>query len=193
MVKPALAVSAAARLPALLAARDWAGAERVLRAEAKRKNAPCAVFYNLAKVLIESGKAAQAGAWFERAVRTDPTYQAAWFELGRWAMARGEAARARDAFARAVLLAPEDLDAHANLARLALRLGDWAGALEAAQAVLAQTPDRADMLEVAYRAAAETRDPAAQTYRARLYDVSGGGALWLRAVTRVAKGHVSLR
>lgn len=186
-------MSGLAKLSALLAAQDWTAAERVLRAEAKRKDASHAVFYNLAKVLIEAGKAPQAGAWFERAVRANPAYQAAWFELGRWAVAQGDLARALAAFDRAVKLDPGDTDARANLARLCLRLGLWADALAAAQGVLGVAPNQVEMLEVAYRAAAELRDPAAHALRERLCEADRAGAVWLKAVTRVSKGHLSLR
>ena len=41
-------------LPALLAAKDWPAAERLLRRLAKGKAPQPAVFYNLAKVLVNN-------------------------------------------------------------------------------------------------------------------------------------------
>ncbi|MEL6197683.1 MAG: tetratricopeptide repeat protein, partial [Pseudomonadota bacterium] len=113
------------KLPTLIAAEDWAGAEKLLRRAARAQKPAPEVFYNLGKVLMERGQAKQAVSWFRKAVLARPSYAAAWFELGRAALGADDLQGACDGFARAVALAPGDADARLNLARLVLRLGDW--------------------------------------------------------------------
>ncbi len=140
-----------ANLPQLLAAQDWAAAEAVLRAAARKKAPPPEVFYNLAKVLEAAGKPSQIAVWLKRAVKARPDYGDAWFELGRFALVDNDLRGAFDAFKRAHTLVPEEADARDNLGRVALRLGEWQTAAECFDA----RNDDAAML-ARYRIAAET-------------------------------------
>ena len=122
----------------LLAEEDWSNAERVLRRAAKAGDAPAQVPYNLAMVLQKQGKQRPSGQWLKSALAKDPAYQAAWFELGRWAVAEQDLEQAEKAFARAVDLDQADMDAHRNLGRVALRRGNWDLAAEAFSGVAAR-------------------------------------------------------
>lgn len=166
-------------LPALLAARDWPRAERLLRRAAREKAPPAQVFYNLAKVLIEAGKAEQAGQWLRRALRVDPRYANAWFELGRWAIAQRDYAQAQDAFTRVLDLESNDLSAARNLLALAQRRGD-ASAMARACTVLPEGETDA----ARYRLAAESG--AAGFAEARSYLAKHPGDL--RTLTQPRRG-----
>ena len=177
-------------LGALIAAQDWAGAERLLRAAATAPNAPAAVFYNLAKVLEAAGQDAERRDWLQRAVAADPGYAIAWFELARAALAEDALEAAQDGFARAWALAPQDGDAALSLARVALRRGDWAEALRAAQPLGPLAEARA----IRYRALCETgQRAAAQEEMAALLAVPNARPHALKALTRVAHGRLPLR
>ncbi|MFT6773061.1 MAG: tetratricopeptide (TPR) repeat protein [Paracoccaceae bacterium] len=169
-------------LPQMLAAADWRGAEALLRRAAADRRAPAAVHYNLAKVLVEGGKPAQAGIWFRRAVTAAPDHAAAWFEYGRWAVDRGDLPLASAAFAKAAALAPDDADARRNLGRVALRLGDWPRALAAWQA-LGDDPEAA-----AGRYQAQTELHGATMDAARALLRAQRNAAGLQAITRTARG-----
>jgi len=175
-------------LPRLIAARDWAGAERLLRQAAALPAAPAAVFYNLGKVLEARGAAEPRAPWYDRAVTADPRQAAAWFELGRARLAESAFAAAEPAFARAVALDPADADGWRNLMRLRLRLGDWPGV----EAAAARLPADAETRAATYRAGAEQgRDMAAA--RAALLADPAMRPEALKALTRVAQGAVPLR
>ena len=176
------------RLPALIAAKDWPAAERLLRQAAALPGASAAVFYNLAKVLEARGAADPRAGLYERAVAVDPAHAAAWFELGRARLAAGDLRGAEAAFDRAARLAPADADAWRNLVRLRLRLGDWAGV----ETALRHLPEDAETRAAAYRAAAEQgRD--VRTLRTVLLAGAADRPHALKALTRVAKGAIPLR
>lgn len=176
------------KLPGLLAAGDWAAAEKVLKRAAKGR-APVSVLYNLGRVLMEQGKWGPARIWLHKAVRAAPDHADAWFELGRTALELSDPDAACDSFARAVALAPGDVDARMNWGRLAVRLGRFEQGLEALRP-LAGTNGEADAW--LYRAAAESGDPATGTYRAALWAAQSGRARAIRTATRVAKGQLPL-
>jgi len=179
------------RLPALIAAQDWPAAERLLRRAAKDRDAPAAVFYNLAKVLEHAGKPAQCRTWLKRAVAVDPRHGDAWFELGRAAIAAGDLTEALTAFRHAARLAPEDADAWRNLGQVALRLGDWQTA-RTAWGRLGCSPE-ADPEAVAglYRAEAELG--LTNLARAAALIADRPGPQSLKALTGTAKGHLPFR
>lgn len=174
-------------LPRLFAASDWPAAERLLRRASKAKQAPAAVFYNLAKVLEAQGKHAQRETWLKRAAATDPNHVSAWFELGRVMLDEGRLAEAERAFSRVAMLAPEDQEARFLLLRLRLRLCDWEGAAE----VLPSLPHCPETHVAAYRIAAE-RGEATEDMRTALLANATMRADALKALTRVSKGSLPL-
>lgn len=58
--------------------------------------------FGFARMLLGANLAADAVPHLERAVAVDPTYSAAWKELGRARAAAGDADGARDAFERGI-------------------------------------------------------------------------------------------
>lgn len=174
-------------LPALLAAKDWPAAERLLRRLAKGKVPPPAVFYNLAKVLEAAGKPDQMKHWLEKAVAANPRYGVAWFELGRIALDQGALKDALAVFVRASALMPEDADTRRNLGRVALRLGDWGKATEC---FAAQSDPEARL--ACYRIAAETGASTTDLRDAFLEERSWRPEV-IKTLTRTSKGSVPLK
>lgn len=176
-------------LPALLAAGDWAAAERLLKRAAKARGAGAPVFYNLGKVCFEMGKLAQAATWLRKALAADPGHVNAWFELGRVAVAREDYETARKSFGRALALDPGDADTRRNLGRVALRLGQYAMARE----VWAPLAGDGEADAALYRAAAELRSGDAGQLRRALMARPGHRGAALQALVRVSKGCVPLK
>lgn len=176
-----------------IAARDWPKAEAELRRQVKAKDAPAQASYNLALVLIERGKAGQAGAWFAKAVKRDPGYAAAWFEYGRWHLARGALGDAARAFEAVTRLQPDSEDGWRNLGRVSERLGDFQTGLTAWQSV-ARLSGGADA-EAALgtlRALLELRRPEAARVRAGLAEDRALRPGLLKVLTRTSAGTLSL-
>ena len=173
-------------LPALLAAKDWSGAERLLRRLAKGKAPQPAVFYNLAKVLEAGGKPDQMKHWLERAIAANPSYGVAWFELGRVALEHNVLDDALTAFFKASALMPDDVDTRRNLGRVALRLGDWD---KAAECFAAQSDPEARLAR--YRIAAETGVSTTELRDDLLAERSWRPEV-IKTLTRTAKGSVPL-
>lgn len=173
-------------LPALLAAKDWPAAERLLRRLAKGKAPQPAVFYNLAKVLEAGGKPEQMKHWFERAVAANPNYGVAWFELGRVALEHNALDEALTAFVRTAALMPGDADTRRNLGRVAMRLGDWD---RAAECFAGQGDPEARLAH--YRIAAETGASSTELRDALLAERSWRPEV-IKTLTRTAKGSVPL-
>ncbi|SEQ91499.1 hypothetical protein [Thalassovita taeanensis] len=173
-------------LPRLLAAENWPAAEKLLRRAAGHKNAPAQVFYNLAKVIEAQGGAGLF--WLKRAVRADPRYAVAWFELGRGLIDARDLPGAEAAFAKAALLDPSDAEAWRNLLRLRLRLSDWARA----RGALGHLPEDMETRLAAYRIAAELGEDVTNLRAALLADPAIRPEA-IKALTRTAKGQVPLR
>ena len=173
-------------LPAMLAAQDWTGAERLLRRLSKSKAAPPEVFYNLAKVLEASGKNGQIVTWLKRAVAANPQYASAWFELGRHRLEAGALQSAFQAFEKAHLCNPSDPDSKRNLGRVALRLGAWSLAAHCFN----DEQDREAQL-ARYRIAAETGMETVALRDAILSDGKNRISV-LKTLTRTAKGSFPL-
>lgn len=176
-----------ADLPRLLREENWSAAEKVLRAAARKKVAPAEVFYNLAKVLEASGKAAQMRTWLQRALKAKPDYAMAWFELGRCALAQQDFPSAFKAFERANALDPKDQDARRNLGRIALRLGVW----DKAAACFARAEDTEAQLAL-YRIASE-RGEDTGALRETLLALPDDRPEVLKTLTRTAKGAIPLK
>ncbi|MEE8271383.1 MAG: tetratricopeptide repeat protein [Alphaproteobacteria bacterium] len=185
--------SLAVRAGEAIAAADWQRAESLLRRLVRTPDAPAQAAYNLALVLIERAKVAQAGAWFAKAVKRDPDYAAAWFEYGRWYLARGDPAKARDAFAATARLEPGAEDARRNLARIAERMGDFEASLAAWRVVerLAGADDGEAALGT-LRALLELRRPEAAALKARLWESPATRPSLLKVLTRTSAGSLSL-
>jgi tetratricopeptide (TPR) repeat protein len=103
------------RLPEALAAAERAAALEPDGAEPQ---------WQLGRLLELSGRAAEAGEHYRRAVDGAPRNLVHLREWVRWLTAAGRLAEAREAAARIVSLAPEDAEARGNLGALALELGD---------------------------------------------------------------------
>lgn len=173
-------------LPALLAAQDWASAERLLRRLSKSKAAPAEVFYNLAKVLEAAGKTGQITTWLKRAISANPRYALAWFELGRQHLQAGALEDAFQAFDKAHRYDPSDPDSQRNLGRVALRLGEWS----VAERCFANQQDTEAQL-ARYRIAAETGQATVALRNAMLADGKNRTSV-LKTLTRTAKGSFPL-
>ncbi len=185
--------SLAVRAGEAIAAADWQRAESLLRRLVRTPDAPAQAAYNLALVLIERAKVAQAGAWFAKAVKRDPDYAAAWFEYGRWYLASGDLTKAREAFAATTRLEPGAEDARRNLARIAERMGDFEASLTAWRVV--ERLAGADDGEVALgtlRALLELRRPEAAALKARLWESPAVRPSLLKVLTRTSAGSLSL-
>ena len=187
--------SSAQRLTAALSREDWPAAEQILRRWAQKRSAPAAVSYNLAQVLVRSGKAEQAGAWYRKALALDPNHADAWCELGAWRVQRGEMAEASAAYAKALALRPDDSDALRGAARAAMRLGVWAEAkrlwLALAGSIEAPTDDEAALGLL--RAALEAGDPDAAALRRSLGARPELRPALVKALGRTARGSLPLR
>ncbi|WP_028092372.1 tetratricopeptide repeat protein [Pseudodonghicola xiamenensis] len=177
------------KLPALLAAGDWAAAEAVLKRAARARGAGAAIFYNLGKVYLEQGRAAPAMTWLARATGADPTHARAWFELGRAALLAEDFASAERGFDRALALVPGDMDARRNLGRVLLRRGGFTRA-RAIWAPLAGEPEADAAL---YHAAAEAGDAEAADLLAALLARPEARALALKTLVQTAKGTLPLQ
>lgn len=181
------------KLVAALARGDWARAEAGLRRLAAKPDAPGAVFYNLAKVLVAAGRGEMAGVWFRRAVARAPGHADAWFELGSWALGEGGLAEAAAAYASAARLRPTDADAWRNLGRVALRIGDYAAARGAFMALDGLVPGDGEALLGRYQAAAELRLDEAAALRAALAARPDLAPQRWTALTRVSCGRLPMR
>lgn len=177
------------KLPALLAARDWPAAERVLKRAAKARPGEASILYNLGRVLMEQGQWAPARHWLKHALAAQPKHQAAWFELGRTALELSDFDAAQAAFAKALDLDPTDRDATRNLGRVALRLG----AFSTARAAYGRLdPEDIETACALYRIAAETGAPEAASLRDGLLARRADRAQVLKTLTRTAKGVLPL-
>lgn len=185
-----------AALAEALGRGDWKAAEKILRRDAAVRGAPAPVFYNLAKVLEADGRGAQSGHWLKEAVRRDPAYAIAWFELGRWMLAEGDLAGARRAFAKAASGDPSDGDAWLNLARLECRLGNWRGTLEAlgrlAKTAAGSARELApELARLRYRAEAELGETSPEAAVLLLTEMPGAESA--KAVSHTGRGHLPFR
>lgn len=184
--------NATGRAARAIAVQDWPKAEAELRRLVKAKDAPAQAAYNLALVLIEGGKAQQAGAWFAKAVRREPTYAAAWFEYGRWHLSRGDLAKAGDAFEAVTRLEPEAEDGWRNLGRIRERLGEYEASLTAWEAVAGLADGDGEAALGMLRALLELRRPEAARLRARLAEQPALRPGLLKVLTRTSAGTLSL-
>lgn len=183
----------AAKLATAINQEDWPTAERLLRQWTKKKSAPAMVFFNLAQVLVRSGKPDQAGAWYRKTLAVDSGHGDAWCEYGAWRLARGEAAEAAACFAKALALRGRDRDALRGAARAAMRLGDWRIASARWAAVLEAVAEDEEARVGLLRAALETGDPSADEIRRELAARPDARPALLKALTRTAKGSIPLR
>ncbi len=89
------------------------------------------------------GKVAEAMDHFERAIKADPKYDRAYYELGYVFLQRNQLPEAQQAFEKVVGLNPDDYEAHGSLGVIALRRGDLNGAQRHFEAALRVNPDDA--------------------------------------------------
>jgi putative PEP-CTERM system TPR-repeat lipoprotein len=94
-----------------------------------------------ARLLLIDGKADEAAAEAEAAVKLAPNSVAAQYTLGLTAVGRQDGAAAERAFEAALKLNPRAAAARLQLARLQLARGEAAGALESAEEVSRQHPE----------------------------------------------------
>lgn len=173
-------------LAVFIAEENWRGATAVLKREAGKAGAPASVFYNLAKVLEADKKWKQSGKWLKKAIQIDPTYQIAWFELGRWSIDQGDFQVAFEAFCKSSELDPDDKDAKRNAARIGLRLGMWEQAREHWKSCSDIEAEQAR-----YRIAAELGE-SIDGLQARLLENRKARPEVIKTLTRTAKGKIPL-
>ncbi|MFC4727510.1 type IV pilus biogenesis/stability protein PilW [Coralloluteibacterium thermophilus] len=129
------------------------------------------VLNNYGAWLCRNGRAAEADAWFARAL-DDPFYRspgAALANAGACALQAGNQARAEEYFRRAVELRPDDAHALEQLARLSYARGEYLSARAFIERRKGAGPATADTLELGGRIEEALGDMrAAQRYRERL-------------------------
>jgi len=113
---------------------------------------------NLAVLLYDLGRHADAVPLLETALRLDPSLTEARYILALCLMRTGRPEAARDAFARAGSDAPDDPRPLTGLAALALAAGDFGPALERAEQALARDGANADALNLKGAALKEMGD-----------------------------------
>jgi Flp pilus assembly protein TadD len=102
-----------------------------------------AVYVNLANLLVETGRGADAVRVCEEGVSRNPRSVELLTALGRAHQVRGEGEEAARAFRRALALGPASGAAHQALGRIAFERGDFEGAAEAYRAAAALEPGSA--------------------------------------------------
>ncbi len=107
---------------------DLALAEGVLGHALAQEPSNPQVVSNLAQVLAEQGRAAEAGALRQRLAQLESEPPFFFFERGQAALRNGDYAAARDLFAREVARAPHYHEFHYGLAVAYAKLGDVAQA-----------------------------------------------------------------
>ena len=83
----------------------------------------------VANVVRELGRGKEARLHLERALRLDPGYSEAWYNLADLAETAGDGGAARTCLRKALAIDPDFADALFNLARLHYRDGAFADAL----------------------------------------------------------------
>lgn len=83
-----------------------------------------------------SGRYGEAVDHFRSALRIDPDYRYARFDLGRALLSTGEAAEARDILHDYLAVDPDDIDARASLASAQMLTGEYAAAEQSLRTVL---------------------------------------------------------
>ena len=116
---------------------------------------------NLAVLLYDQGRHADAVPMLETALRLDPTLTEARYILALCLMRTGRPDAARDAFARTARDAPDDPRPLTGLAALALAAGDFAGTIDLAEQALSRDVSDADALNLKGAALKEMGDFAA--------------------------------
>jgi DNA-binding transcriptional MerR regulator len=81
---------------------------------------------------------------YEKAIELDPSFAAAWTNLGSLVALGGDEVRARDCFDHALLADPDQPEARCNLAELALRAGEIEVAIAGFREVLREHAEHAD-------------------------------------------------
>jgi tetratricopeptide (TPR) repeat protein len=108
--------------------------------------------------LTKFGRWTDAVGAFETAVRYQPEFVAAHFNLASARECTGDLAGAREAFERTLALSPDYPEPLASLANLAARRGDWAEARLLAEKALASDPKQHLALTTLASAAVATGD-----------------------------------
>ena len=146
------AVAAPMLLVALLAllawrqAHDYVSAEALYRATLARNPDAWLAHNNLARILIDSGRVAQARSHLEAAVRLNPRIPEHHANLGRLELQDGRIDAALASFDRALALAANLPNVHSDRGVALLRRGDIIGALHAFDRALALAPDHPEAL-----------------------------------------------
>ena len=124
---------------------DLAQAERALRQAYSAQPANPQIVFNLAQVLAEQGRGAEAQSLRDRLAQLQPEAPFSYFDRGRIALKNGDAKAARDLFLREVDRAPYNAEFHYWLAVAYAKLGDVPAAraqLELAMEASATRSDR---------------------------------------------------
>jgi len=148
---------------------DAAGAEKELRAALGLDPKLADVRNELASMLIERRRYADAIGELKRAVADKPDLAEAWFNLGQAAAMQKDCATSLDAYAHAVKLSPSDGDGFINQSVAARKCGKLPEATAAARQAVklsARSPQAHLNLGIALEASGKLEDAAAE------YDVA---------------------
>jgi Tfp pilus assembly protein PilF len=148
---------------------DAAGAEKELRAALAIDPKLADVRNELASMLIERRRFAEAIVELKRAVADKPDQAEAWFNLGQAAAIQKDCATSMDAYAHATKLAPSDADGFINAsvaARKCNKLPEATAAARQAVKLAARSPQAHLNLGIALEASGKLDDAASE------YDVA---------------------
>jgi tetratricopeptide (TPR) repeat protein len=123
---------------------DLAQAERAFRYVLEREQANAAALSNLAQLLREQGRSAEADALYRQLTHVEPNPPFHFFNLGQAAMARGDFKTAHDLFAKELDRDPYYHEFHFWLALADLQLGDTERARKQLEMALETSTTRGD-------------------------------------------------
>ena len=126
---------------------DFSSQERVYAEDVATRPSNGRARSNLASVLIDQGRLAEAEPLLREAIRLKPDYADAYANLGVAYVAEGRYADALPLFERAVALAPDYPALWRNYGETLASLGRFADAARAFRKVLPSSPDDPDLLE----------------------------------------------
>jgi|GEM_PF-5943471 len=138
------------------------------------------VYVNLANLLVETGRGADAVRVCEEGVSRNPRSVGLLTALGRAHQVRGEGEEAVRAFRRVLALEPASGAAHQALGRIAFERGDFEGAAEAYRTAAALEPGRAE----------RQNDLGSALFKAGRYEEAGRA---FREALRIAPGDAYAR
>ncbi len=126
---------------------DYSSQERLYAKDVAARPSNARARSNLASVLIDQGRPAEAEPLLREAIRLKPDYPDAYANLGVAYVVVGRSQDALPLFERAVALAPEYVAVWRNYGEALASVGRFADAARAFRKVLPSSPDDPDLLE----------------------------------------------